>query len=239
MLCDDIWSIIILYTDMYTINKLIRVSKRMLELNIDYRAQFLFYFQNKLEKYQPSKENLISIFQKNKLMMPIIINEIVTTQQTLVNSIHDISVDFFEPIQKNKIITNEEFNQIYTPTIDGMIKIQQEILILFSRDEKSLDNILNTFDLIISSLIILYKKYIQNMEYETVRDRHTDLVKKYKKYADLTIKCKYSGTVEYLLACFNGRLPRFNLLFREFVSHCTDPRKRIEIEKIRQKFEFL
>ena len=246
MFCDDVWSVVISYSDLYTIMNLFLVMKQISKFEIDYNIQFLYFFPAKTE-IETTKENFLQIFLKNKKMRPKVIKELVDTQKVMVKNIEECT-KFFSNVQEKNFLTDEEFNQIYTSRIDSLIKIHQEINELLNRDENSLKNILDTFKMMVSLNVEntdifkqipflkgIYSRYINNLDMDIILNKHEEFKRNSKKYLEIS-KNHQQNSIPYLLALFNGRLPRFRLLFNELEKYSNDPIVRENIRFICSKF---
>ena len=127
---DDVWSIIISFCDLYTINEIKKVSKDFYEFKkfINWKLQFLFFFNNSQEEEE--KEMNSEIFFRLKMLKHIkgkeyFLEEIRKSEETVVKRFNNLIEEIIIPISQKKIIPQNDFEKSFP--LKQSLKITKKI----------------------------------------------------------------------------------------------------------------
>jgi hypothetical protein len=100
ILHEDVWSVVISFSDIFSIYKLIPTSKKIYQLKstIDFQILLNFYFSKLLIKHNQNKKKIQQ--------------ELLETQGNMVKQMNQFHLEFIIPLRSSKIVSPKDLKEL-------------------------------------------------------------------------------------------------------------------------------
>jgi hypothetical protein len=114
ILNEDVWSVVISISDIFSIYKLIPTSKKIYQLKstIDFQILLNFYFPNFATSTEPTEKNFSKLLIKHNQNKKKIEQELLETQGNMVKQMNQFHLEFIIPLRSSKIVSPKDLKEL-------------------------------------------------------------------------------------------------------------------------------
>jgi hypothetical protein len=111
---EDVWTVVISFSDIFSIYKLTTTSKSMnqLKFTIDFQILLNFYFPKFATSTEPSEKNFSELLMKHNRKKKKIMEELVESQKNMVTRMNQFRQEFIIPLRSSKIVSPNDLMEL-------------------------------------------------------------------------------------------------------------------------------
>ncbi|KYQ91676.1 pleckstrin (PH) domain-containing protein [Tieghemostelium lacteum] len=184
-------------------------------------------------KYQSAALKIQRVYRRYKLTLPYlklkmlyryrwnIIQEIVNTEKTYINTLNQLSTNFIEPLRKGSICNQEDVKFIFNG-IDSILAINKSLLegMIKVTENWTPYSCLGKHFSIMINFLRAYTDYVKNFDFVLQRIAQCSKDNKFSLFiAQAEEKCQPRARLESMLITPVQRIPRYVLLLQDLLKH--------------------
>eukprot|EP01080_Neovahlkampfia_damariscottae_P010209 gene10209-2629_t len=230
----DVWSIIISFCDLYTINNVTQTSKefKKLKKHIDWKSQNDFFFPELVMKQNDLSLELLfhSKFSYYKEKKELFLKEIRISEETVIKRFNSLIEEVIIPISQKKIIQQNDLDKTFPlKQISSILYIHQKNSIELNSNPKSIISCCNVFEQNLKEFQNSYFPYIY--DHSICRD-FREKIKNSKKFKNFLNQINFIDDIESILIVPLSRIPRYIFLFGNLLKYCVKPETKERVSGI-------